>query len=378
MKYMGSKRSMLKNGLGPLLVAESKSFKRFVDLFSGSASVSWYAARHLDLPVLTIDLQLFSAVIARAVIERVEAINSDELITSCNCKIKEQREQFSCWEAAKELDSSGFNTATWCKKAKELCNKEEFQQHLILNAYGGHYFSPTQALTFDAIIDSLPKEEPKQSVCLAAAIIAASKCVASPGHTAQPFKASHTAGPFLREAWKRDPLSYFNAALKDICPQHAKKKGKAKVADAIGEISNLRESDLVFIDPPYSGVHYSRFYHVLETIARGYCGPVSGTGRYPPLKERPASAFSRKSESLEALQTLLRELAKVGCKVVFTFPAGECSNGLSGDILLEIAKQYYDVDKKTINGRFSTLGGNNGHRDARQDSSELLLVSRPR
>jgi adenine-specific DNA-methyltransferase len=66
-----------------------------------------------------------------------------------------------------------------------------------------------------------------------------------------------------------------------LASQFAQRPGTVKVADANQAARGLQESDLVFIDPPYSGVQYSRFYHVLETIADGGRGPVTEVGRYP-------------------------------------------------------------------------------------------------
>jgi hypothetical protein len=224
------------------------------------------------------------------------------------------------------------------------------------------------------MIQALPTEEPGQTVCLASAVIAASKCAAAPGHTAQPFKATRTAARFLRQAWLRDPVHYAKKALEQLCPKCAVQRGEAKVGDANDVAKDLDQRDLVFVDPPYSGVHYSRFYHVLETMARGDCGEVTGVGRYPPTSERPVSRYSRKSESEEAMTKLLKALAKVGCRVIVTFPAGACSNGLSGDAIEEVATEWFKIHRKVVNSRFSTLGGNNCHRKARTTSQELILV----
>ena len=97
----------------------------------------------------------------------------------------------------------------------------------------------------------------------------------------------------------------------------------------------LLSDDLVIVDPPYSSVQYSRFYHVLETIARGTCGPVSGQGRYPAINERPQSSWSNKGTSQFALKMLLEKLSVTGCTVIFTFPSSETSNGLSGNAIIE-------------------------------------------
>jgi adenine-specific DNA methylase len=140
----------------------------------------------------------------------------------------------------------------------------------------------------------------------------------------------------------------------------------------------------VFIDPPYSGVHYSRFYHVLETITRGKCGPVSGTGRYPDASERPRSRYSVKTESADALEKLLKKVSEKQASAIITFPSHECSNGLSGTEAKRIAKQYFFVKTKTVHSKFSTLGGNrktegNGNgRAARQHARELILILSPK
>lgn len=376
MKYMGSKRAMLRNGLGELMRQESAKCERIVDLFCGSATVAWFAAQRFEKPVLAVDLQRYAVVLARAVIERTKPIPMEGGPQSWLKALRQQRRKYKGWSRASRLDSKSFNTVTWSKRARDLCEDEVDGGGTIWRAYGGHYFSPKQALTFDAMLDCLPPRSATRSICLAAAIIAASKCVASPGHTAQPFKATTTGGPFLREAWKRDPLEYATAALRDISPMHALRKGRAVVHDANTMAATLSRGDLVFVDPPYSGVHYSRFYHVLETIARRRCGQVEGIGRYPSPKERPVSSYSRQSEAEPAMTDLLKTLAKRGCTVILTFPSAQSSNGLSGTIVTEIASEYFDIERKIVKTRFSTMGGNNFHRKARKLSNELILVLR--
>lgn len=64
---MGSKRTMLQNGLGELLGHEVSNALRFVDLFAGSGSVAIHVAQKFPIPVLAFDLQSYSAVLAVAV-----------------------------------------------------------------------------------------------------------------------------------------------------------------------------------------------------------------------------------------------------------------------------------------------------------------------
>src|SRR6202042_967692 len=79
MKYMGSKRAMLTNGLGHLISREIVGAKRFVDLFSGSGAVSKYAACRHEVEVLAFDLQEYSKILAGAVIGRSVALNAGEI-----------------------------------------------------------------------------------------------------------------------------------------------------------------------------------------------------------------------------------------------------------------------------------------------------------
>ena len=221
------------------------------------------------------------------------------------------------------------------------------------------------------------KDSELRELCLASVIIAASNCAAAPGHTAQPFKATQTAAEYLRASWLLDPFHYARAALKKLCPLHAIKPGKAVVSDANQMAKKLNSKDVVFVDPPYSAVQYSRFYHVLETIARGTCSTVEGVGRYPPPEERPNSNYSKKSISSQTMENLLCILSNNGCKVVLTFPKGECSNGLSGERIEEMAQQFFHVTRQSVKTTFSTLGGNRTNRDARKVSDELMLVLNP-
>ena len=375
MKYMGSKRVMLQNGLGSILLEEAKSASRIVDLFSGSGFVSRFVATKIRVPVIACDLQKYAAVLAGSVIKRIRPVEALEVEHLWLSRAYQARHELWGWHQAEKLDTAKPCTESWQREAQELCALDvTASSSLVWRCYGGHYFSPTQALSLDAMILSLPDDNEFRELCLAATIIAASKCVAAPGHTAQPFKATPTAAKFLREAWLRDPFQYARSALKELCPLHALERGDTYVTNANDIAKQLRNEDAVFVDPPYSAVQYSRFYHVLETIARGACDRVEGVGRYPIPEERPNSSYSRKGLAKEAMKELLEILSEKGCTVILTFPKKECSNGLSGDTVAEMAQQQFHVKRRSVRTRFSTLGGNTRNRDARTPSDELILV----
>ena len=76
MKYMGSKKFMLKNGLGKLIRENIKHCDRFVDPFCGSGAVVFFVAKDFAKPILAADLQQYSTVLARSVIGKEKELNS--------------------------------------------------------------------------------------------------------------------------------------------------------------------------------------------------------------------------------------------------------------------------------------------------------------
>ena len=224
----------------------------------------------------------------------------------------------------------------------------------------------------------LPVRKPHRLAAMGALVEAASACAASPGHTAQPFSPTPTAGPFLRDAWSRDILVHLRSRAESLADSRGKVLGSAVTGDANILASELGEGDLVFVDPPYSAVHYSRFYHVLETITLGQSVTVSGTGRYPPQAIRPRSRYSLPAESEFAFGQLLETIGGRKSGVLITFPAGLASNGLCGARVVDLAKNWFTVDSIRIKNRFSTLGGNKRNRSARMKSEELLLSLVPK
>lgn len=374
MKYMGSKLALLDNGLSTVLLRTIRTGDRFVDLFCGTGRVAWHVAESVSVPVLAVDLQQYSAVLAGAIVGRTHTIDPNHVIRMwlrpTMRTLTREEPYIAALSHDVDLDAQGVI------RARHLC--ANVAGGPVWRSYGGHYFSPRQAATFDHLISRVPgSDEPLSTLCRAALVLAASRCAAAPGHTAQPFQPTRNALPYIRSSWDIDPIRLTESVLTSIAQRHARLPGQALVADANSVACNLRENDVVFVDPPYSNVHYSRFYHVLETVARGSCGVVSGVGRYPPSAERPKSRFSIKTQARGAMLELLKLLASNGCRVVLTFPQGDASNGLNGEELLHLARQWFRVDATLVASRFSTLGGNGGNRSSRRRSGELVMTMMP-
>lgn len=366
MKYMGSKRALLANGLGDAIAREVRGGGRFHDLFAGSGAVARHVACTYAMKVVATDLQLYSAYLSGAVLNRTSKFNCTRAWSAWLDRATRRLPKHPTYSSLTAKDV--YRLRRWCGNQTDRD---------IVRAYGGYYYSPRQAVWLDALRRSAPRTSPNREVAIAALLEAASRCAASPGHTAQPFRPTQRAIRHIEEAWRRDLPALARDAFFAFADQHALRKGRAYVGDANEVARGLRAGDVAFVDPPYSGVHYSRFYHVLETVAHGACGEVTGAGRYPSAKLRPRSSYSIKSTSHEALSALFQAISSAGAKAIVTFPEHQCSNGLSGGDVLELAERHFRLKKSAIASRLSTLGGGSG-RAARLDARELVLTLTPR
>ena len=78
MKYMGSKRAMLSNGLGELLHETVSMGRHFHDLFCGTAAVASYVASNFPVRVCATDLQSYAVTLAASQLEKDVPVDADK------------------------------------------------------------------------------------------------------------------------------------------------------------------------------------------------------------------------------------------------------------------------------------------------------------
>src|SRR5262249_51220238 len=128
MKYMGSKRWMLQNGLGDLIAREVVGATRFLDLFSGSGVVSNHVAIKYEIQVSAYDLQTFSAALTRAVLDRESEIDASSLWRNWYARAKALRHSLRPPSARTVNRGIVKQHRRWCAR----------QRWLMTKAYGGH------------------------------------------------------------------------------------------------------------------------------------------------------------------------------------------------------------------------------------------------
>lgn len=371
---MGNKRAMLNGELGAILNENTERASRFVDLFSGSASVSKYIATTTDISVVSIDLQEYSKIFAESVLLRTYPIKSktrfEEWFT--------EAEQFF-WDAIKKMNLFNRNLAgqVITKNIVQDCRMTAMDapaEFFITRHYGGHYFSLEQSLALDSLYQTLPRRNPHKSVALASILDTASKASSSPGHMAQPFQPSETLIKYINDSWKVEVFQECKKSLELLCQQHALQRGMAHTANALDFAEKVKDGDLVFCDPPYSDAQYSRFYHVLEGIAIGGWDSVQGAGRSPSIEKRAISGFSKKTSSKNDMALLLEKLRKKECTVIITFPEQKTSNGLEAASIELLAGENWKIEMHKIDFSHRTLGGTITGRGGKRNVVECVLV----
>lgn len=385
MKYMGHKGKMLPV-LGDVLLHYANDAEKIADPFCGSATVSWFLAENTNKEIISGDIQSFAVARAKAVVERTVPLDPGPMIKSWFAKATTIVEQVAGHfpnnlrsiepnlTEPKQIKQVVTQSRNFCSDVLPVVFNDLDGVWPISKAYGGYYYSPVQALVFDALRQCLPSEADKRKIALAALVEAVSRAAAAPGHTAQPFQPTASSAKYIIEAWKRDPWNLVRDAVEEISSRSAHVKGKGVVGDFRKTINRLNEGDLAFADPPYSGVHYSRFYHALETVTRGTEFEPEGKGRYPSIIDRPSSAFSKKTTAPQAAKQLLDMCSEKRVTLILTFPTMGASNGLEASDFVDYGRTLFSsVCVEEIVSDFSTLGGNKKHRQARQVCNESII-----
>jgi adenine-specific DNA methylase len=158
-------------------------------------------------------------------------------------------------------------------------------------------------------------------------------------------------------------------------------------------LKNLSDSiKTVYADPPYTRDHYSRFYHVLETITLRDSPELSTTkirgdqhisnGIY--RKNRHQSPFCIKSQAPDAFNSMFEYISKTGRNLLLSYsPFDESKKShprvVTMEQLISLAKRHFTSVDIISAGTFkhNKLNSTEHFLDA-SDEAELLIVCKNR
>lgn len=400
------------------------------DLFAGSGCVSYRLSQHF--PVVACDIQHYSTVISNALLLKYENMQqkAEAFLRNLEKKLRSSTRLHDVFKPLIDFEENaidGKNSLSLTDVVEhgsvEVYNIEHgesridglllkvsnaLRQHniadersLISRYYGGVYFSYRQAVQIDMILESIFTEVPEieRDFYLAPLLSAASDVVDTVGkHFAQPIRARDSAGNIK-------PL-VCNKALKDktvdvvgLYVQWLKKyivlpRSSFDSMSIQGDFAKCLESlpndiETVYADPPYTREHYSRFYHVLETISLRDSPKIStvkihgethvSNGIY--RTERFQSPFCIKSQAIGAFERMFELSADKGRNLLVSYSPYDQSKRshprvVTIDQLVGIAEKYYREVEIVSAGAFhhnklnSTL-----HKLEAEDEAEIMIVS---
>jgi adenine-specific DNA methylase len=182
---------------------------------------------------------------------------------------------------------------------------------LTVAYFSNAYFGIHQSIQVDSIRYAIYRldDERMRTFFLAALIVACCNCASTP-HFAQPPKLNNLrATREVMEHRARDIYSEFVMTARFM--QSRPPINDRLVGVSTGDWRQALEqfgqgtsgipsmSKGVYVDPPYTKLQFSRYYHLLNTLLRYDYPGVSGQGRYPPRATRFSSRFEYQPTSAE-------------------------------------------------------------------------------
>ena len=202
---------------------------------------------------------------------------------------------------------------------------------LATERYANIYFGVGQTVEIDslryAINTAFNTPSRERDFCLTALLLASVACATGP-HFAQPLRSRSVKA--LRSTIERRARSVaweFDLALGRLLsrlgPRYA--MSPSSTGDWRPAIERFAESHrgteaAVYVDPPYSKLQYSRYYHVLNVLLAYDYPSVHGSGRYPPTATRFSSRFEyQPSVAKREFIELLRKAADLELTVLLSY-----------------------------------------------------------
>lgn len=336
-KYMGSKTEIIEyvvKGLNEV----HKNNQPVCDLFAGSSTLAG-ALRTNNIKFISNDIQSYSSIFTKTYLSKYsweEYPSIANIISEVEELVIEWREILNYYWEKTEYESE-FNLNTFnelevfqqgIKDNNDFINivnshKSIKEYHLFMKDYSGTYWSFRQCLWIDAfrcIADRYKHIEALYNLILSCTMYAMAYNSQSTGHYAQYRKAEKESSMndiliYRRKNIKDFFIRKFEEIRNDIVNSNCEIYTYALSYDEC--IKKLEKGTLVYADPPYCSVHYSRFYHILETFVKYDYPKIEFGGRY--RNDRHQSPFCISKQVRKAFKNMFIQLNENECELVLSY-----------------------------------------------------------
>lgn len=406
---------------------------RLCDLFAGTGAIATHLGKFRE--VTAVDIQEYSRVLCSATLSPVNLSQAEiaktlstitdneqtRLLSSCFTPLIEYENECisKALEGSNEQLASFLEAAPLKTQANSPGNSGTEAHHLaiqhaleglkatglldspdtiVTRYFGGVYFSFRQAIFLDSALSYASSNSGGvRDVLTAVALSTASHLVNTVGKQfAQPIQPRSKGGKIkqnLGTAVQRDrsldaakAYSKFLHRYSTLSPARA--NSSAVQMDYLEALQLQGKTfSVIYADPPYTRDHYSRFYHVLETMClrdepaissvtkRGNVEQSRGLYR----EERHQSPFCIRSEAPDAFANLFKESSELGVPLVLSYSPHESGDGthprvVSTKKILEIANSYFpNVELIAIDGSTHNKLNRTGLQLDERSHAEIIL-----
>jgi adenine-specific DNA methylase len=430
--YLGSKLRALP-ALDEAISSVAPRGEPICDLFAGSGTVSAWLAE--SRPVTAVDIQEYSRVICDALLDpahvsvtavREELSRQLEKAERCGITFAAQPLiEFEAQALAQAHDGKPRDLAclieagsvmtfqgTWashdltaafdaCRsRLSALCSPPAGS--MVLRHFGGVYFSYQQAAELDVILDyAHAAPSGYRSTLIAAALSTASDLVNTVGkHFAQPLRPRNKDGTVKQSLYAQASRDRHKSVLDTYGRMLATyvELGKPRYENRSVRSDYVKfldspyfDSAVVYADPPYTRDHYSRFYHVLETLALRDDPKISTNTSHGKTAlsrgiyrvDRHQSPFCIRSEAPLAFDQLFGRVASKRVPLVISYsPYASEKNAhprvMTMESINKLARGHFrHVDVTSVGSFFhSRLNRSDLNKEISYEA-EYLLICRP-
>ena len=411
LQYMGSKTRIISHICEPII--KNKSIKTVVDLFAGTGSVGYALKAHKN--IISNDLEYYAYIINHAILNGCDFSVTDEIsfwnaveqqsaslqAKVCTAVTTENKffidtVDYKQYQLFCEKTPSVFVPQSDDPRLKEILDLVDQVTPgkaptvetpcLFLTYYANAYFGIAQCCQIDAIRSIIGQIEDERTryVLLTMLMSVMSASASTTTHFAQYLKVKSKATCNnligkrkinIIESCKSLLAEYRQAGL---CTADRKAPSvcyNLDFSDCLDSIS-LNNETLVYADPPYFKEHYSRYYHVLNTVCL-YDYPAMAMnpqthelsiGRY--REDRSVSDFGKKAKAMGAFDTLITKCSNAGAWLMISY-----SDNSIVDIsdIQALAEKKYDVLIEKVELSHSKQG-----RSSISKVDEYIFICRPK
>lgn len=412
MKYMGSKRELIED-IRELIISNYSGDGAVLDLFAGTCGVGM-ALRDIA-PIYSNDVQSYSGLIAEGVLGvRLPPMQQNEIWSLLAKKYEHNFDALaSIIPTQLEASRKYIGNLTWNEDSRLEYIKfmDDISNHVLKNSttnlelvalrngyferseknnqlfpylqttylFSEMYFSTEQAIAIDSLIYAINSLRGSYSSLkkplMAALIHAYSYSSAGTGHFAQ-FRDMSTLDS-VKDVFhyrKHSVIDYFLRKAEEIIKASQNNKfpeeNEAHQEDyekLLNDSTVMKKIGMIYADPPYSFVHYSRFYHAIENLARYDYPVVEHKGRY--RGDRHQSPFCIKTKASGAFERMFEASYRHKKPILVSYSN---TGMITLENLVDIAERIgFSVSTLEINHKHSTMGR---LKDKSRDVKEALVM----